>query len=366
MSGYQIIHKPIAEIEHLVKEHGAELRQTTLEDTYLIKFNPQTPATDPVINQLRGLIFANGQVLSLGYPVPVEYKDQTPEVQQQILQTPSYVVQEAMDGTLIRLWYHTQLQRWILSTNSVLDANQAYWMGNVSFGQLFQATLNQILENLNRNYVYSFILCHPLNVIVVNHNTAKIYHVTTYDRTTLTEVTANLGIPTPPTVDLTLEQILVKTAESQSKPVSSAGYMVVSKPDADGVVHRYRFENNNYTQARKLRGDCNDINQLIIEHFKNGTITSLLVYYPLYTPNYNWLINQFGKLVKQLLQWYISRHKQHINIAVDARHHWFLNTIHSQLYLNHLRPQNKSVEYNDIYNFLFNQPTKQILHLMYL
>lgn len=142
--------------------------------------------------------------------MPIEFKDQSAVKQAEILRTldaTSYVVQEALDGTLLRLWFHPEIKQWVVSTNGVEDANDAYWMNGISFGSMFITTLNGIFAHLNENHVYLFALCHPLNVIVVNHMAARIYHVATYERLTLKEIDCDLGMERPLMLQMSADDV---------------------------------------------------------------------------------------------------------------------------------------------------------------
>jgi hypothetical protein len=371
MSAFEIIKKPLPETQQFLAEYSAELRATKFPDTYIVKFNPSTRSSHPAVNQLRGLIYneATGDIYSMGYPVPIEFKDQPADKQAEILQTlqgTGYAVQEALDGTLLRLWFHPETNQWVLSTNGVEDANDAYWMNGISFGAMFASTLNGIFSHLNADHVYLFALCHPLNVIVVNHTSARIYHVATYDRLTQKEINCDLGLERQPELQMSVDDVVRCVSESLAKPVLSAGYMVVQHPDADGVVHRYRFENANYTKARVLRGNSNDIHLVLLEHMLNkdqAVIQEFLLYYPIYQQTYENLIRCIDALSSVLFNEYGLRFKRRLDIFVHPLHHRILPEIH-QIYMDQLRPAGKTVQFADIKNFLMTQPPVRINQLV--
>lgn len=133
---------------HILEKFSAELRPTVWPDVYLIKCHSETKPTtqqtvtadEPIINPLRGLIFNHrtGQIYSLTFPVPIEVKDLPIDQQKSLLTKIAknpYIVQEVLDGTLLRLTYIEEAHSWILSTNSKEDARQAYWMNGQSFYQ---------------------------------------------------------------------------------------------------------------------------------------------------------------------------------------------------------------------------------------
>lgn len=383
---FSMVDQPFEQFTQFLSEYGAKVCKTKFENMYIIKFDPQTQAYHPAVNQLRGVIFRviEGKIYdihSLGYPVPIEYKDQSVETQESIvshLKDTCYSVQEALDGTLIRVWYHTESKEWKVSTNSKEDAHDAFWMNGVSFGDLFESTLEGISYNLNPNYVYLFTLCHPMNVIVVNHEKPKIYHLTTIDRITATEVSCDIGVSRPPVLQMTVDEVLNKTRDSQGTPVASAGYVVVPVPNESGIVNRYRFENVNYTKARALRGESNNIEEIILQHLLRVTdsnpdvpletvpekLAEFLQYYPMYLLSYNSVLNRINHLVKYIFQVYTQRYKYRQEVMVDPRHHHFIKDLHMELYVNHLRPQRLSMTQKDVMNFIYNQTPKKIAYLI--
>jgi len=386
VSAFELIKKTVQEIREFLAEFSAELRETKFPNTFLIKFSQDTKVRNPMINHLKGLIFNHqtSQICSLTYPVPLEVKELPLEEQEEIVKEISqceYNVQEALDGTLLRLSYmgddfpvqESELgscpQGWLLSTNGKEDARQAFWMNGHSFFDQFWSTSPKIDKDvLNKDCVYLFLLCHPLNVIVVNHLNAKIYHVATYDRTTMKElVECQIGVEQPTTLELTVEEVQKKILESRDKPVASAGYMVTRKPDSNNMVHRYRFENFNYTKARDLRGDSNNVSFMLLGLILDKDQTKLddfLQYYPIYQTDINSLQKRLVSLVAKFYREYGLRYKEHSNIFVHPRHHRFLNEIHNQIYLGLLKEQKRTVQYTDILNFVKDLPTAKVLYLL--
>jgi hypothetical protein len=339
----------------------------------MIKFNPETNYNAPEINHLRGLIFdaLTGQILSVTYPVPLEVKDLSKVQQQDVIKYLSnceYTVQEAIDGTLIRLWYSPEQQHWVMSTNGVEDAHSAYWMNNVSFAdQMASCIPNFNFETLNKNNIYIFSICHPLNIIVINHTNPKIYHITTIDRVTLREVDCDIGVQKPRTFQLTAEEALYKTRNQIEGPVTSVGYVVVQGVDRTGLVHRYRMENVNYSRARKLRGDSNDVQYIILGHMLKQDPTDLfafLNYYPIYQSVCDSLESELQSFIHHMYQVYGLRYKQHRYVWVPSNLHEFLVDLHENLYLKQLKQFGHTLQYENILEYMWSLPTAKVLSLI--
>jgi len=277
----EFIRRPLEDIQKFLEEHGGQLLEVDEQsETYIVKLGSECKVNHPTLSHVRGLIFNHktGQVVSITYPVPVEYRELPIEQQKRVvefLESKKYQVYEALDGTLLRLSYQEAEHIWLLSSNSKYDAKNAYWMSRLSYYEQFWSAHPAIdLSQLNQQYVYLFLLCHPLNVIVINHQKPKIYHVTTYDRVSLREVDCEIGLPSVPKMTLTLPQVLNLTHEANEKPVKMAGYILVLPPDQDGFVRRYRFENANYTKARMLRGETNHLGEVYLKLLLEGQLVS--------------------------------------------------------------------------------------------
>lgn len=388
----QLVSHTLEEISQWVSAHGAILSPTKWDGVYIIKFDPQTDATHPDILRLRGLIFhhPSHKILAIGHPVPTEFKDVSPEGQKiiltNVLGNGNYRVEEALDGTLLRLWWGGEtclssppaskntmlegggsLSQWVLSTNNKEDASDAFWMNNISFAQQFwDAYPGFRFDLLNPHYVYLFRLCHPLNVIVVNHTVPRIYHVTTYDRQTLQEVNCDLGFDLPTQFPgMTVEEVVHQTQESCSQPVQSAGWMVSTKSDVDGVIYRIRFENHNYTQARVLRGDSNNLDFVLLSVGRNPEqLSAFLRFYPIYLPRWTWLCHRLEELTQELYYGYRQRLTREGGLEVKAIHRSFLRDLHQEIYLQFLQPKRQSVQVDDVRRFLFQQPPARLCHLL--
>lgn len=376
----KFIEQPIDDISRQLELQHASVRKTKFgDDIYIIKFTPDTKVNDPIINQLKGLIFnhKSGKILSMTYPVPVEMKDLPEQTQKDIidqLDTEKYTIQPITDGTLLRMWYLDEQQKWILSTNGKEDAYYAFWMNGMSFGDQFESTgISLKFDLMNKDYVYLFVLCHPMNVIVINHDKPELSLVAVYDRTTLREIQnldefSQIGVNIVPKSNIqSVKQVHDQVLASKEKPVKDAGYNVICEPDKEGVIRRFRFENFNYIQARNIRGDSNNLQYFLLPFIlqNNGSqLGELLEYYPVYRSDVMMLIDRLEKLTTLLYSQYGLHFKRGENIKIHHRHYPFLQAIHKELYLKTLRPAHKTVQRTDISNFIRDQPTARVLYLL--
>jgi hypothetical protein len=236
-------------------------------------------------------------------------------------------------------------------------------MNGVSFQKQFEEACQLDVSLLNKTSVYLFALCHPLNVIVVPHDQPHVYHIATYDLTTLKEVECDLGVEKLRKYDLNLSDVISATSVANSKPVQSAGYLV-NYTDVNGWTHRYRFENVNYTEAKKLRGSGNNLDFLLLSVMASETSDLFFEYFPCYIAQRDQLNERMSRLTAKLYREYGARYKEHNDVNVHPRHHKFLGEIHQKLYRDTLKPINLSVQYGNIAKFLAAQPPAKILYML--
>ena len=242
-------------------------------------------------------------------------------------------------------------------------------MNGISFYDQFWSAQPKIdLETLNKNYVYMFLLCHPMNIIVVNHLKPHVYHMATYDRTTLKEIQVDLGMEQPKIFNISVEEVQQKTLECLSKPVESAGYVVVRSPtETDPLVRRYRFENVNYTKAREMRGESNNLSFLLLGYLLDSDSAKLqefLQYYPVYQEETELLRKRMSALIGKFYREYGRRYKEKKYIYIHPRHHRFLAELHTKIYVELLKPQKKTVKYDDIRGYVEKLPVAKVLYLL--
>lgn len=127
----------------------------------LVCFCSDNPPNNFEESQIRGCVFDGDKLIfkSLGYPFDIkgEYLPQLPIVTS--VCTPIY------EGTIIRMFYHGG--KWYTTTHRKLDASRSKWGNEVSFGELFAQTVENVLNigvdelkanHLDTNFGYIFLI----------------------------------------------------------------------------------------------------------------------------------------------------------------------------------------------------------------
>ena len=181
------------------------------------------------------------------------------------------MIQPVYEGTLIRLFYYNN--EWKLSTKKMINAFNAKWASEKSFGDMFVEIFgienfnDDFLNNLslNKNYCYSFLMGHNENNIIQN-NYNYIIHLNTVDLSNNDEI------------DFTFQKEIISTIkhineygsiminmnkdelESHIKVIKNdnglneIGYMLINKNNNN----KQKFMKHNYIKIRELWGNTNN------------------------------------------------------------------------------------------------------------
>lgn len=155
---------------------------------FLIHTTDKSDLNYKLVRECNGIILEKDTFKILCYTFDKSYEDLN-----NLFDYNNIYLEPSIEGTLIRLYSYND--RWIVSTKKCIDAGKSKWLSNKNFYELFMECINlNLIEKLNKNNCYSFVLTHPENRIVVNYQTPLLYHISTRDLTTLNEVIIDINI----------------------------------------------------------------------------------------------------------------------------------------------------------------------------
>ena len=161
-------------------------------------------------------------------------------------------VQEKIDGSIIKMWYNPYSNKWQISSNSCIDANDAVMPSGVSIAKIVMSTneYKEIVSKniLDKNFTYIFELVSPYNQVVIRYPKSKLYYIGV--RNNLTGIEYNtkdtltsVSIDRPKEYPLhSLDDCIsaVKSLNKQSYP-DNEGFVVV-----DANYHRIKVKSPEY------------------------------------------------------------------------------------------------------------------------
>jgi hypothetical protein len=314
--------------------------------------------------------------------------------------------QIAGDGTLVRLFFHEN--RWLKATNFSLNLDNVN--PALSQTQSFESMFFQAAESVGLNYdlldknrVYFFLLQHPENIIIIQHNQASLVFVGSvkvsqeppfYDVSSFNleccgysqndkvmsfeevmsnpvlrkSVISNLQIPEIPVVD----EIQILNLHA---PVTFVG-LIVTKFDADGFS-RFRLDSPEYKAAKELRGrgSANDrrfkllsilCGSSISDAEKETKLKQFIHVLPNYLPLVKQLNYELDELYHVVFTFYIMFFKDKNPDLVAPAFVKFLHKIQKELYLPIIKTHKYKMRMTKehIATFILEQDPKQVMHLL--
>lgn len=291
------------------------------DDLFLFHYiNPGSKS----VNAIRGTIICFNEkeayIVCKSLPYVHEYSfeevEQNVEKFQNIAQ--QGITSYGNDGTVIRMFFRG---RWFISTHKKIDASR--WQGR-SFKQSVSECID--LEALNKDRVYTFLLCDPLQFTILKYPVTHFIHLQTQKRegNALIECEEFIeGIEKP---KITLVKELVPSLKKV--PDCHSGFVTLY----DGEV--YRFNTPRYSYMRKIKGNVFDPFLRYVEvqrYYPEGLQDYKSIYPPGFFGNFE---KRQEKLLKYLYYLYFNRYMnrndcflpQNIHVVITMARNRVLNT----------------------------------------
>lgn len=373
------------EVRGFFKKHCLSVRFFPVSDErnngnnlYRVHYTSESDLTNPLVFQCKGIILdmKTNQIVCYSSDYIYEHPTDTlPDSVYSRLQAFNDVkVEEAVDGTVIRLFHHND--EWRLATNKTLDA---YWKGarwNTSrktFGQMFSEAVSfgdrggLDYTKLNKEYAYSFILMHPENRIIHRYHTPNIRHISTMNQTTLSEVFDTVyflnGHEVPKPADCTSKFDTFDTVlnAANSLHYENEGYLLSYKNEEDDRLVRVKVVGKEYLNVKMLKGNTFNMNERCLDLLLEGKLKLFLNYFPEFNKRARHVQEQIFNLVGSLHKEYITTyiHKKPFP-STEARNE-VLGALH-----NHYLETRKKVTTRVITDYLKTLPAEKMKALLLL
>lgn len=286
----------------------------------------------------------------------------------------SLVAQEFIEGTMINTFWDPNIGLtggWEISTRNTVGATGSFYKDyngkSKTFRDMFLDAAkenNLILDNLNKNYCYSFVLQHPENRIVVPFKHPQLYLVASYSiingsdnvsiiSYTLDTIKQNNWVGTtikfPEIYEWTSYSELIDKYASMNSPYNILGFMIHNVNTGE----RMKIRNPVYEQVRQLRGNQPKLQYQYLCLRQQGKVADFLKFYP----ENKKLLSSFrdqvhiftNTLYNNYVSCYIKKDKPLIEFSETYRTHMY--TIH-QNYMTNLKPQKMHVNVNIVIKYV--------------
>jgi len=231
------------------------------------------------------------------------------------------------EGALIRAYFHEN--KWMVSTKKCIDPSKSNWISKRSFMDLFNDAVNiqnpNILEHLDKKYCYSFILSHPENNIITKCFYPRLYHISTRNMETLTEV--NIDIPLVHRIEripFTMSFEELNNYIETDMNLDIEGYMLI-----DINYNRQKFKKKYINNIRYLWGNTNNRFFRYLELRKNAEVLNqYLFFFPGDQGIFNEYEMQIVQLALNILYCYTGKHMHKTAIKIPYYYAKFIYKLH--------------------------------------
>ena len=304
----------------------------------------------------------------------------------------TFRVEEYVEGTMINVFWNEigPASGWIRSTRSVIGAKTAFYnntyhpsnSGEITptfkkstYSDMFDDCLyasSFSLDRLDKNYSYSFLIQHPINKIVTQVHTPKLYLCGMY-RTEGNKVFEKPLYRYNSNGDgIEFNPIVVKIFRRSSVCIP---YVDVSVKNVNDAILKYenaekthfsiqgiflkkgnqtfKLRNPNNKYVRELRGNQSKIQYHFYELRKENKIREFLTFFPEYSLMFSSMEKEINLFTQTLYYMYHMcyrfKTKELTEIPYEFRNHvWELH----RYYLTNLRPKRQGIQFKNVMKHL--------------
>ena len=161
-----------------------------LDNVALIYSNHESNINEELVLFFNGVIIEKSSLKIICYTFDKCKEDNT--FDHKLLDSELYI-EPTYEGTLIRLFYYNN--KWNMSTKKMINALNARWTSSKSFGEMFLEIFDpSILDKLDKNHCYSFIMSHNENNIIFKYASNFLIHISSIDLVNQVEIESDIGI----------------------------------------------------------------------------------------------------------------------------------------------------------------------------
>ena len=242
-------------------------------------------------------------------------------------------VYEKIDGSLLKLWYYNKAKRWILSSNSCIQAKDAKLESGHDLEELFLYAIKEYMcdtidtfaraFHLFHNFTYCFELISPYNQVVIQYPKAEIYLLAGRDLQSEKEYTVDELIDThfnlfklhrPACFNLSSLEECVKflSTFNSGKNVEHEGFVITDK-----YYNRIKIKTEEYVAMHHAANGLSE--EEIIRIIRANEISEVLAYFPKYEYKIKEMLRDYGSYLKKLFVKTITARKTWERLNKDRK-----------------------------------------------
>ena len=251
------------------------------------------------------------------------------------------IAEELIEGTMINVFYDNEIEKWNIATKTSVGGDIKYFQEQPTFSVMFADVCEYLqldLNSLNRDYIYSFVMQHPKNRIVLPIQQMRLYLIAVYKIDNLDVI----EIPPDQYLSLNIDlnkfwypykftfvsfQALKDHYGTMNADINYAGIVIRHN---SGV--RTKIRNPSYTYVKYLRGNNTKLQYHYLALRKNNKVKEYLLYYPeskkLFAEFRKQIHNLTDTLYSNYVNCYIKKEKPLLEYPAQFRAHMY--NLHKQ------------------------------------
>jgi len=287
--------------------------------------------------------------------------------------------EEFVEGTMINVFWDKTIDDWNIATKSNIGAKCKYNVNSKkTFRYMFLDAMNDCgleFSHMDPSIIYSFVLQHPENRIVIPIITTKLYLVATYrifineNNEQLVEKMENISLNNVHSVKrYNYEEIHELFGNSWERIRSYFNDDALDYKTHGIIVYnqsgeRMKIRSKNYEKIKMLKGNTPKIQFHYYYLRQNGLVKDFLQYYSEYKDEFRVLRNDLHKFTEILYQYYIEcyikKQKKVREYPYNFKIHMF--NLH-KIYMEELRPEKKFVAKQVVIDYINNLHPAKLMY----
>ena len=240
-------------------------------------------------------------------------------------------VQEKVDGSLVKLWHYNKIDKWILSSNSCIQASKAELASGYNLEKLFLMAIRKydcktIEDFIDRFYLvpfytYIFELVSPYNQVVIQYSESDIYFIGARQHWGNINREVDLSdnmflreIKQPKSYSLSTLEDCIEAAKALNTDgkVENEGFVVV-----DANWNRVKIKSPDYVAMHHL---ANGLSREDLLHIiRIGEVKEVLNYFPKYEMIIKEMARDYGSYQRNLIKRNFAARKRWKELNQDRK-----------------------------------------------
>lgn len=341
------------EVKEKAQKLPYNLSVVEFNNLYMLSFTDKSNLLLPIVRSMNGVIFEKetNKLLHYSFQKAYEgiyspyYESDKDSYKKQIKE--NYSIEISIEGTHIKLFWYNNV--WNVATSRNIDASLSHWNADKSFKELFYEACdyeNINLEDLDKEFCYSFIMQHPDNVIC---NEIPVPYCNMINKVNL----SNHQIERTTkefSVEYNIEQIL-KIVRNEKTNLNYIVYLEDSS--------RIKLVNENFKKIQKILKNTNSLEKCYVKSIQDGTSFLLKSNFK----NKKQIFDEVDSIIDYTIKKIHNSYKNQYIYKTKEDTYYKFKKILTHIHWIH-RKTSKKIDYCDIFDVLMESNINNVLWLL--